>query len=99
MRKTIYSVFTLMFVSASFISLAFSINESIIFTSDFTIQTKHNYFSHHIFNLGDKGKGTITITNNTPRKKITDGYILFNKKRIKLKKGFKKKDPILEKKN
>jgi len=98
MRKTTFSVLTLMFICFAFISSAFSSSESTIFNSDFEIKKKQIHFSHRVFRLDKKGKGIITITSNVPHKKITNGFVILNKKRIKLKKGFKKNGLVLEKK-
>lgn len=95
-KKFLYFL-TFLFIFSAISSQIYANEQSVFGPKDLKIRRWHIHFSFHKFKTDDPGDGVITITKNSPNKKIRGGFIIFNRKIIRIRKFLRGNDTTFEK--
>ncbi|MBW2005045.1 MAG: RHS domain-containing protein [Deltaproteobacteria bacterium] len=95
-RKLFY-LLAVLFIFSAISSPAYPSDQTIFGPKELKIKWWHIHLSFHKFNADDPGDGVITITKNTPNKKIRGGFVILNRRIIRLRKFLVGDDTVFEK--
>jgi len=96
-KQHVYTV-VMLSVVFSFVFGAYAADQILFGPKELSISRWHFHLSMHRFKADDPGDGIIAITKNTPGKRIRGGFIIVNRRFIRLSRFLRGSDLTLEKK-
>ena len=95
--RKLFCILAVLFIFSAISLPAYADGHTVFGPKELTIKWWHIHLSFHKFKVDDPGDGVIIITKNTPNKKIRGGFVILNRRIIRLRKFLVGDDTVFDK--